>query len=105
MPWHHKLLGGKRNPRCIVRSELAKMETHEAGYPLSGLSLIIIIIFLTCYLMSNSNFVLVLFNYPKCRSTIELKSQRNVLLCYYCNHCYFFIYAYAGSTSNCVIDG
>lgn len=34
----YNLFSGKRNPRSIiVRSELAKMGTHEVGYPLSGL--------------------------------------------------------------------
>ncbi|XP_022971864.1 1-acyl-sn-glycerol-3-phosphate acyltransferase 1, chloroplastic-like [Cucurbita maxima] len=33
--WHNNPFSGKRNPRSIiVRSELAKMGTHEVGYPL-----------------------------------------------------------------------
>ncbi|XP_038882495.1 1-acyl-sn-glycerol-3-phosphate acyltransferase BAT2, chloroplastic-like [Benincasa hispida] len=39
-PWDNNLFSGKRNPRYIIaRSELAKMGTHEAGYPLSGVPL------------------------------------------------------------------
>ncbi|KAE8649737.1 1-acyl-sn-glycerol-3-phosphate acyltransferase BAT2, chloroplastic isoform X1 [Cucumis sativus] len=35
-PWHNSLFSGKRNGRyIIVRAELTKMGTHEAGYPLS----------------------------------------------------------------------
>ncbi|XP_023535936.1 1-acyl-sn-glycerol-3-phosphate acyltransferase 1, chloroplastic-like isoform X1 [Cucurbita pepo subsp. pepo] len=39
-PWYNKLLSGKRNPRYVlVRSGVAKMGTHEAGYPLSEVPL------------------------------------------------------------------